>query len=234
MLPRSVTRGIVIGAVLFLIVGLLSAPVIASVTIGTDTTYDGVDADDQTIAAEIDIAPDDDAKIEDVEIEVDASENAVLDFRTFSESFEPARGDANVEYNGGGQYMVSEINTDENFVIAFDMYPKTIREEELTVATVEIEYTQRGQRLSETKEITVDLSNSEYFALQDSQQEVNDLEEGLRNRQLLTYASVAVLVLVPLVAVYRWRETRSGFDNGKNGGGGQFDDSDSGGGRFND
>jgi len=233
MFPRYLTRGIVIGAVLFLVVGLLTAPVVAGITLDTNTTYGGADADNQTISAEIDVTPNDSAMIEDVEIDVDAAENGVIDFQTFSESFEPARGDADVEYLGEGEYTVNDINTDEQFVITFDVYPKTIREEELTVATVKIWYTQRGQRLSETQEITADLSNSEYYALQDSEQEVSDLEDSLRNRRLLTYASAVVLILAPLIALYFWRKKQSRFDNG-GGGGGNFDNDDSGGGRFDD
>ncbi|WP_049984831.1 hypothetical protein [Halobellus rufus] len=231
MLSEFFGRKLTLGVVVLVGIGLLSTPVVANVTMDADTTYSGVEADDQTIEATVTIGPDD-AQIDDVEIEVDATDRGVLDFRTFSESLEPARADAEVDYLGQGEYTVSQINQGEQFVISFDAYPKTIREENLTVATVTIEYTQRGQRLSDTREVSANLSNSEYFALQQSQREVSNLEGDLRNRQLITYASVGLLVLIPLLAVFRWWEKNRGGIGGSGGDGGSGGSGGGGGGRF--
>lgn len=215
MIPKWSGRALAIG-LLVVGIGLFAAPVLASVTIDSETTYNGVDSDTQTISTEVEITPDD-AQIDDVEVDIDATDQSVVDFRTFSESIEPARSDVEVEYLGGGRYTINSINNDERFVITFEAYPKTIRQEELPIATVDIEYTQRGQRLSETQEITVDTSNSEYFALQESQEEVSDLEDDLRNRRWLTYGSLAVVLLVPLLLIFRWWESRGGISDGDGG-----------------
>lgn len=203
---------------------LLLAPVVpaaAAVTLDVNTTYGGVEADSQAIDATVSLAPEGNA-IVDATITIRETTAGFVDQESFSTTVDPASADAGATYEGAGRYTIEELEPGESITISFTAYPRTVKAESLDVAVVDIEYVQEGQDLTEQTTVTADLSNSSYFALQDAQDRVAQLESALQQRQWLTYAAGLVIALGVLAVLYRLFEGRMGGfgGNGGDGGGG--------------
>lgn len=197
---------------LFLIV-IGSAIVSAAVTLDVSAQYDGADGDSQVIDSQVQLSPND-AKITDVTIQISETDQGFVDFDSFERSVNPGGADINITYIGSGRFTVEEVTPNEEITITFDAYPRTIKQEQLDVATVEVEYVQQGQSLSDSQVVTAELSNSSWFRLQQSQSQVQQM-------QLVFYGGIAAIaILIAVLAIMAYRKISEGGGSGGTGGSG--------------
>jgi hypothetical protein len=198
--------------VVLVVVG--TAIVSAAVTLNASTQYAGTDGDSQVISSQVQFSPND-ARITDVTIQIRETDQGFVDLDSFERSVSPGGADINITYVGDGHFTVDEIEPNEEITVRFDAYPRRIKEESLDVATVEVAYVQQGQSLSASRTISADLSNSSWFRLQQSQNQVQQM-------QLAFYGGIAaIVVLIAILAVMGYRRiSKSGGTGGGGGSGG--------------
>ncbi|ELY39806.1 hypothetical protein [Natronorubrum tibetense] len=137
-----------------------------AVSTSYDTEYHGDSEDaDQAIETTFTLSPDDD-EITDIQIDFQHTDDAFVDFDSFSTTTS-AGADIDIQYEGNGVFTIDEIQTNEDVVFEFEAYPTDIKQEEIRSTTIEIDYVQQGQGLSETEHIDVDISSSPWFLYQE-------------------------------------------------------------------
>jgi hypothetical protein len=189
----------------------------AAISLETSASYDGTDAESQAISSEVVISPDD-AKISDVVIRVRETDQAFVDFDSFERSINPGNADVDITYTGDGRFEISELEPDETLRVSFDAYPRTIKEQSIDAATIEVEYVQQGQSLSDQQTVSADLSSSSWFELQDAQ-------SSLQTQQTTFYGAVGVIVLVLLGGIgFAYKQYGGGGSGGTGGDDNPFSD----------
>lgn len=190
-----------------LTVALVASPAAAAVSLDVQTEYGGTDADSQAVGATLTLSPSG-SEITDAEVDIDETDRGFVDFNSFEVTTTPGTAEVNVTYEGDGRFAVPDLQPNEEVVITFDAYPRTIKQQSLDVARVEVTYVQNGQNLQNAVDVTADLSDSSYFALQNS-----------RNWRLYTLVAAALFVLAALVAGYLFVSNRGDGNGGGRGGG---------------
>lgn len=175
------------------------------------TSYGGVDAETQAIEVTVDLSPRE-RTIQNISVGLRATSNTFLDTDSFETTTSPSGVGADVNYEGDGEYFIAELSPDESVVITFDVYPRTIKQQQLPVAVVAISGENLGQ---DTNRLSADMSDSSYFALQRAQSRIQQL-------QLIGLAGGAVVVIAILGAAYLAfrRLTESDGTGGTGGSGG--------------
>jgi len=200
-------------AVVLAAVGVLlvaTAPALAAVSLDISTTYSGTEADSQVVDVEMTISPDG-GDMTDVTIDIGETDRGFVDFESFSTTVTPGSSDVDATYQGDGRFTIAELPSDVTVTISYQAYPRTIKQESVTVSTVSVSYVQNGQELSESRQVNADLSDSAWFALQDAQAQNEQLQLwGLAGR-VLVGAAVAGLAIF-------------GYLKYRDGGGDEFDD----------
>lgn len=199
----------VIGLIIFLVVASTVAS--AAFTSNVETAYEGgEESQNQAIEVTYTISPDGDT-INDLTIDFDSTASAFIQSNSFSITVTPGGADANVESRPGDTFYIDELESNEEITFVFEVYPKTIKQEQLDVVTVRTEYVQNGQELSNSETAAANLSASPWFSLQEAEGTIAEREdriETLENRvdrlSLLGQVTDAMLwvgVLVGLVGV---------------------------------
>lgn len=172
---------------------VMSGTAAAAVSISGNATYSGLETTEQQITVSSTVSPDS-ATATDVTIEISGTQRTFLDTDSFQTTIKPGNANVNVVYGGDGQFNIDELGTDESVTIQFVVYPRTIQEESIDAARVDVSYIQNGQELSDTREFSVSLSNSSYFQYQqlESQQGQNDLID-LAGRAALVILGISLL-----------------------------------------
>jgi hypothetical protein len=190
------SRNRIAGAVLaaFVIVVVASTPALAAASLDVSTTYSGTEGDDQRVEVEMTLSPNGSA-MSDVVIDIGESDRAFVDFNSFSTTVTPGSADVNVTYEGDGRFTIAELPSEASVTISYMAYPRTIKEESLTVSTIDVSYVQNGQQLNENQQVEADLSNSPWFQLQQAQSSSGQL-------RILGIAGGAILVIGGLVGIW--------------------------------
>lgn len=199
----------VVMGVLFIIIG--STVATAAVTLNTNTQYDGTNGDSQAIGSQLTLSPNE-SQITDVTITVQGTDSGFVDYDSFERSINPGNADINVTYVGNGRFRIDEIQPSEEVTITFESYPRSIKSQSLDVASVRIEYVQQGQSLTDRRTVSADLSTSSWFALQDAQNRIQQM-------QLAFYGGIAaIVILIAVLAIIGYqRLTDGGTGGGGNG-----------------
>lgn len=145
-----------------------------------DASYSGPETASQEITVSSTVSPDS-ATITDVTVQISGTQQTFLDTESFQTTIEPGNSNVNVGYDGEGQFNIAELKTDESVRFQFVVYPRTIQQESIDAAQVDVFYVQNGQELSNSSEFSVSMTNSSYFEAQrlSDQQGQSDLIDRL-------------------------------------------------------
>lgn len=174
----------------FVLVLVMSGSAVAAVSISGDATYSGLETPSQEITVSSTVSPET-VVVTDVTIQISGTQRTFLDPDSFRTTIEPGNSDVNVKYGGDGQFNIEELESDESVTIRFAVYPRTVQEESIDAARVDVSYVQNGQELSDTREFSVSLTDSSYFEYQRLQS-----QQGQNN--LLDLAGRAAIVILGL------------------------------------
>lgn len=194
---------VVVLAILFLGSGVVSAAVSTSV----ETNYNGTQSDtDQAVQVTYTLSPEGDV-VNNLTIDFDSTRNSFIESNSFSYTISPGGAEVNVESQGNDQYFIRELESNEEIVFTFEIYPKQLKQEQLEVGTISVDYIQNGQQLSQTDTVTADLSNSPWFALEDSKAEAESLRKQISGMRLVMFggAGLGALGLLAAVGAVLWK-----------------------------
>lgn len=162
---NGILRVVRLGVLVTVILSLFILPAAASVFAGGATSYDGVDdMDDEAIEVETTISPDNE-EIVDVELFFRGTDQTFIDTDSFDLEISPGDADIDIGTVGEGDFEINRIGPNEEVTFSFEVYPRTISQENIDAAEVLIEYTQSGQQLSDSQTLEADLSNSAAFEI---------------------------------------------------------------------
>lgn len=181
-------------SIVLLVLMLAVSPLVVSAAYSTtaDTSYSGGQSSaDQAIQVTYSLSPEG-GTINNMTIGFDATSNTFLQSDSFSITVSPGSADADVESMGNDRFFIDELDTDEEITFVFEVYPKTIKNEEIEAVTVRTEYIQNGQELSNSETVSANLSSSPWFQLQAAEENNSQLE----NRVAELEGRVEQLVLV--------------------------------------
>jgi len=190
-----------LGLLLLLVIVAVAQPVIAAATLTTETEYGGLESDSQAVTTTVTLSPDG-SRMVNVDVRIQPAANSFVDYNSFERSINPGTSDAEVEYLGDGRYQINELEPNEEITITFNAYPRTIKTGNLSVATVNVAYTQNGQNLTTSSTATADMSNSSYFAYQRSQERIEELENAQGTSSLWEWVGKGLLALIVLGIVF--------------------------------
>jgi hypothetical protein len=193
-----------------------SATVTAAVTASGDTSYNGTHPDsDQAIDVTYTVSPEG-STINNMTVNFDSTTQTFIQSDSFSFTVSPGRADVNIESRQGSRFFIQEIEPNEEVTFVFKTYPKTIKQEEIDAASVQIDYIQNGQSLSDSDTVTANMSSSSWFELQAAQETINQQESELNQVSLVGQVTDIVFlggVIVGLIGVvfgtYSWRRRKS-------------------------
>jgi hypothetical protein len=152
---------------LFFIANSMVMPVAATVSVDTTDEYSGGEEEsDQAVTMTYTLSPDE-SEITDIRIEVESTTTSFIDFNSFSRTI-TGDADSQIEPVGDGVFEIDRIEPNQEITLAFEAYPTTIKQSELTMATVSVEYVQQGQSLEESTQVNADLSDSPWFRYQEA------------------------------------------------------------------
>jgi flagellar basal body-associated protein FliL len=157
--------------IVLLVVGLslVAAPVAATISITASSEYlGGEDGNPNAIEIEYTFSPDG-TEATNIRVEFVPTDSSFIEYNSFSRIVNPGDADVSIENTDQGTYNIDSVESNQEITFRFRAYPKTIQEQQLDAAVVQIDYVQQGQSLSETTPITADLSNSAWFQLQNVQ-----------------------------------------------------------------
>lgn len=164
MVSRSTTH-VVVTTVLGLL--LLTSTVAAAVSIDTTSEYrGGQEGQSQAVEMTYTLSPNENA-IADVRLQFRSTDNSFIDFTSFERTINPGDADVNIRNTDEGVFEIDELKPNQEVTLTFTAYPKRIKQRQLDMAVVNLEYVQQGQSLSESTVISADLSSSPWFQLQD-------------------------------------------------------------------
>lgn len=153
--------------VLLFIASSMVMPVAATVSVDTTDEYSGgEEGSDQAVTMTYTLSPDE-SEITDVRIEVESTTTSFIDFNSFSRTI-TGDADSQIEPVGDGVFEIDRIEPNQEITLTFEAYPTTIKQSELTMATVSVEYVQQGQSLEESTQVNADLSDSPWFRYQEA------------------------------------------------------------------
>jgi hypothetical protein len=152
---------------LFFIASSMVMPVAATVSVDTTDEYSGgEEGSDQAVTMTYTLSPDE-SEITDVRIEVESTTTSFIDFNSFSRTI-TGDADSQIEPVGDGVFEIDRIEPNQEITLTFEAYPTTVKQSELTMATVSVEYVQQGQSLEESTQVNADLSDSPWFRYQEA------------------------------------------------------------------
>lgn len=193
-----------------------SAIVTAAVTTTSDTSYNGTQSDsDQAIEITYTVSPEG-GTINNMTVNFDSTSQTFIQSNSFSFTVSPGGADINVESRQGYRFFIQEIEPNEEVTFVFEVYPKTIKQEEIDAASVQMDYIQNGQDLSDSETVTANMSSSPWFELQAAEETIDQQESELQQVSLVgQMTDIAFLggIVVGLVGVgfgtYSWRRRMS-------------------------
>ena len=192
---------------------LLVATAGATVAIDTPAEYRGGEADhDQAVEISYTMSPVEE-DIVDAQIFVQSTTDSFVDFDSFELTIEPGDADVDVTSVREGVFEIEEMEADEQVTVTFKAYPRDIKQEELPMAIIRVEYVQQGQSLHDTTSVTADLSNSPWFQLQ----EAPDPDDG--NGVTAEGVTIGLIAGALLIGLGGFLYRQMGGDNGDGGGG---------------
>lgn len=161
------------------IVSSMVMPVAATVSVDTSHEYNGgEEGSDQAVEMTYTLSPDE-SKITDVRITVQSTTNSFIDFNSFERTVNPGDADVQIENVDDGVFEIEEIGPNQEITLTFEAYPTTIKQRELAMATVSVEYVQQGQTLDDSTQINADLSDSPWFQFQNAEGDDGGTGAGL-------------------------------------------------------
>jgi hypothetical protein len=188
----------------------MSGTAVAAVNISGDATYSGFNTSTQQINVSSTVSPDS-VLVTDVEIQISGTQRTFLDTESFQTTINPGNSNVNVVYEGDGQFNIDELSPDESVTIEFVVYPRTIQEESIKAAQVDVSFVQNGQELTDRKPIDVSLTDSAFFKYQ-------QLDGQEQQRNLIDLAGRAALVILGLSLLgggFVFYRRRGGDDDGR-------------------
>jgi uncharacterized protein YdeI (BOF family) len=217
-MTRNLSRLLPLIGVVILVV-FSSATVTAAVTTSGDTNYNGAQSDsDQAINVSYTVSPED-STINNMTVDFESTSRTFIQSDSFSFTVSPGSADINVESRQGNQFFIQEIEPNEEVNFAFKMYPKTTKQAEIDAASVQVNYIQNGQDLSDSEVITANMTSSPWFELQAAEETLNQQESELQQISLVgQITDVAFLggIAVGLIGVgfgtYSWRRRKTKQD----------------------
>jgi hypothetical protein len=193
-----------------------SAIVTAAVTTNSDTSYNGTQSNsDQAIEITYTVSPEG-GTINNMTMKFDSTSQTFIQSNSFSFTVSPGGADINVESRQGNRFFIQEIEPNEEVTFVFEVYPKTIKQEEIDAASVQMDYIQNGQELSDSETVTANMSSSPWFEFQAAEERINRQESELQQVSLVgQITDVAFLggIVVGLVGIgfgiYSWQRRKS-------------------------
>ncbi|WP_139203719.1 COG1361 family protein [Halorientalis persicus] len=214
-MTRRFSRMLPLLGVVILVV-FSSAIVTAAVTTTSDTSYNGTQSDsDQAIEITYTVSPEG-GTINNMTVNFDSTSQTFIQSNSFSFTVSPGGADINVESRQGNRFFIQEIEPNEEVTFVFEVYPKTIKQEEIDAASVQMDYIQNGQDLSDSETVTANMSSSPWFELQAAEETINQQESELQQVSLVgQITDIAFLggIVIGLVGIgfgtYSWRRRKS-------------------------
>lgn len=206
-MPSEMTRRLsrllpLLGVVLLLVCS--ATPAAAAVTTENETVYNGGQADaDQAIEVTYTVSPDG-GTINNMTVNFDSTARSFIRGDSFSVTVNPGEADIDVQARSGNRFFIREIEPNERVTFVFEVYPTTIKREQIGAVSVRMNYIQNGQELSDSETVTANTSSSPWFQLQASQERVSQLESQLDDVSLagqFTNAGFLGGILVGLVGL---------------------------------
>ncbi|XGI83028.1 hypothetical protein ACEU6E_07020 [Halorutilales archaeon Cl-col2-1] len=213
---KRVARGSISLFLVILVVFTVLPIASAEMDISSQTEYSGGEEEsNQVIETEVTISPVGN-RITNATVEVDQTSKSFVDFNTFSVSVDPAGVEGRVDSLGNGEFQISELRTGEQVTLSYEAYPRSIKSRSVPVSTVDVQYVQRGQDLSEGATIEANLSSSPWFRLQETQEDLNDVRSNSTNSKWIFIGGAVLGVIGLLLAVAAALKCREGI-NGRGG-----------------
>jgi len=214
-MTRRFSRLLPLMGVVILVV-FSSAIVTAAVTTTSDASYNGTQSNsDQAIETTYTVSPEG-GTINNMTVDFDSTSQTFIQSNSFSFTVSPGGADINVESRQGNRFFIQEIEPNEEVTFVFEVYPKTIKQEEIDVASVQIDYIQNGQDLSDSETVTANMSSSLWFELQAAEERINQQESELQQVSLVgQITDIAFLggIVVGLIGIgfgtYSWQRRKS-------------------------
>lgn len=209
---------LLVGVSLLVVLG--SGIAAAAVTTSSSTTYNGSEAGtDQAIEVRYTVSPDQ-STVNNMTVNFDGTEQTFIEPNSFSFTVNPGEANINVQSRSGNRFFLREMEPDEEVTFVFEVYPKTIKEEQVDAVNVRMDYIQNGQELTDSETVTADASSSPWFSLQSAQETIEDQESQLEGVSLVGQVTdVAFLggVIVGVaglgIGVYSWRRRSSDLED---------------------
>lgn len=185
----------------------------AAVVTSNSTTYDGSDADaDQAIEVSYTVSPDG-SMINNMTVDFSRTGQSFVASDSFSFTVNPGGADIDVQSRPGNAFFIPELGPNEEVTFTFEVYPRTIKQEETDAVSVQMDYVQNGQDLTDSETVTADTSSSPWFELQQAEQTVAEQEEELSQLGLVGQLTngafllgVGVGVVGLAVGGFAWRK----------------------------
>ena len=165
-------------SIVLLVLMLAVSPVVVSAAYSTttDTSYSGGESSaDQAIEVTYTLSPEG-GTINNMTISFDATSKTFIQSDSFSITVSPGGADADVESRGNHEFFIDELERGEEVTFVFQVYPKTIKSEEIEAVTARTEYIQNGQDLSDSETVSANMSSSPWFQLQNTEENNSELE----------------------------------------------------------
>jgi len=195
----------------------LAIPVSAAIITDTQTTYNGgTENNDQAVNVTYTISPEG-SEITDVRLEFLSTSQSFIESESFSYTITPGSSGANVASEGNGVFTIDSLGPNEEVRFTFKSYPKTIKQESFTVATIDVEYVQNGQELSKTTQATADISSSPWFKYQSALNRIENTQQFQQFGSMTVAGGVLFGVLGLIGAAFFWRrgDSRVGSEQQK-------------------
>jgi hypothetical protein len=190
-------------SVLLVVLALVSLMPMASaeVEMTSDTDYTGGQEDsDQVVEIGVTLSPVGNP-ITNATVRIDSASESFVDYGTFSVSVDPAGVEGRVSSLGNGEFEITELNEGEQVTFSYEAYPRKIKAEALSVSSVDVQYVQRGQDLSNTHVVEANLSSSPWFRLQQTQQELDDARSSIWINRWVLIVGIILAIIGVIVAV---------------------------------
>jgi len=205
-------------AVVFVVI-FSSMTVSAAVATDSETRYNGSQSEsDQAIEVRYTVSPDG-GTINNMTVDFDGTDQTFIESNSFSFTVSPGGANVDIESRSGDRYFIQELESDEEVTFVFNVYPKTIKENEIDAVSVQMNYIQNGQDLTDTDSVAANISSSPWFALQTAQEQIEQQESQLQQVSTvdqLTNISFLATLLIGIVGilagVYSWRKRSSDIE----------------------
>jgi len=214
-MERRTSRLIIPLGIVFLVI-CISAVTTAAVDTDSDSIYNGSQEDtDQAVGITYTVSPDGDT-INNMTVAFQPTQQAFIQSDSYQITVSPGGADIDVQSQDDGTFFIPEIETGERVTFTFDIYPKTIKEEQINAVFVRLDYVQNGQDLFDTETVSADLSSSPWFELRSAEETVTQQRSEL-DRVSIVGQVTDVLFLGGIVAgfagaglgVFAWRRKNS-------------------------